>query len=76
MIMHGICAAPGFLMIEPIYIMQIQLGAEGPIRKDAAGFPVEVPSIRAVAAALMGTIQFNGVSMILLLAPIAICSYL
>ena len=37
--------------------IQIRLGAEGPIREDAAGFPVEVPSVRAAAAVLMGTIQ-------------------
>ena len=39
-------------------IIQIRLGAEGPIREDAAGFPVEVPSVRAVAAALMGIIYY------------------
>ena len=36
--------------------IQIRLGAEGPIHKDVAGSPVEVPSVRAAAAALMGTI--------------------
>ena len=35
---------------------QIRLRAEGPLRKEAAGFPVEGP-VRAAAAALMGMVK-------------------